>query len=137
MAKIREFLLDWHDSSNRLSRIHSNYSEEAFYRLKARYFAQWFFKTFPDNPPEIVVWGYGTTVKRKSSFLKQYGLTIRRYIDVKANMMHDEVIHYREVKHLKGIFVLSYVADRQGKLEIMQYLASCGFQEGKDFYMMA
>ena len=51
--------------------------------------------------------------------------------------MHDEVIHYREVKHLKGIFVLSYVADRQGKLEIMQYLASCGFQEGKDFYMMA
>lgn len=137
MAKIREFMLDWYDSPNRLSRIHSNYSEEAFYNLKARYFTGWFFKTFPDNPPEIVIWGYGPTVKRKSSFLKQYGLTIRRYIDVKANMRNNEVIHYRELQYSKDIFILSYVADRQGKLKILQYLASSGFQEGKDFYMMA
>ena len=137
MAKVQEFLLEWHDSPHRLSRNHHHYTQECFYRLKARYLAQWFSRTYPHNPPEVIIWGYGPAVKRKSGYLEQYGLTGRRYIDVKANAIHKEVLYYKEVKNLKNVLILSYVADRQGKQEIMKYLTSCGLQEGKDFLMMA
>ena len=137
MAKVPEFLLDWYDSPHRLSRNHDHYSEDAFYRLKAQYFTHWFLNTYNDSLPEIAIWGHGSAVKRKSRFLKQCGLTISAYIDVKPNTMQNEVIHYEEVKRLKNTMILSYVSDRQGRHQIWEYLVSCGFREGSNFYMMA
>ena len=41
ISKLPEFLLEWRDHSGRLSRIHPDYSLDAFLRVKARYLASW------------------------------------------------------------------------------------------------
>ncbi|MFY0652480.1 MAG: glycosyltransferase [Cyclobacteriaceae bacterium] len=135
MAKVNKTILDWYDDENRLSRKHPSYSIESFSRIKAEYFSYWFFKKFSQNQPHIFIWGTGSSVRKKSSLLKEYGMKIDKYIDV-AQSSSPSIIHYKELKLSDDIFILSYVSDRIGKEEIYQYLIDLGYTEGVNFYMM-
>ena len=137
VAKIPEYLLDWYDSAERLSRVDPRYSNEAFFRIKARYFSNWFQRNFKPGQREIWIWGFGKAVRDKSRWLSDNGLLIQGYIDVRERpMSRHKVIHYDMLKEQANPFVLSYVGDRKGKQLISKYLYDQDFVEGDDDYMM-
>ncbi|MCG8321992.1 MAG: glycosyltransferase [Cytophagales bacterium] len=139
-SKVREELLTWTDSPNRLSRVHPNYSQEAFYKVKTKYLVNWICRKFPAKLPEIWIWGWGKAVFQKSSYLPYHGLPITGYIDLSVNPARQKkrrVIHYSAIPGPENTLILSYVGDRVGKTKIYQYLVSRGYVAGVSFYMMA
>ena len=139
-AKIKKELLTWFDSPGRLSRVHPNYSQEAFYSTKTQYLANWVFRKFPAKMPQIWIWGWGKKVFQKSSYLQAYGLSVKGYIDVSirtAKQQKRNVIHYSEIPAPENTLILSYVGDRIGKIRISRFLVSKGYKAGVNFYMMA
>lgn len=138
IGKVPEYLLDWFDDANRLSRRHKKYSIEAFFRIKAEYFARWYISYFGAKKPQILIWGTGKPVKQKSQYLEEFGLDIAGYIDVldKKDYFFNgkPVFYYKDIP--ERIFILSYVGDRDGKKLIYEYLTSNGYEEGRNFYFM-
>jgi len=138
-SKIDGIILDWYDEETRLSRIHKRYSVEAFYRIKTKYFTKWFMNRFQQKLPPLLIWGTGKSVLQKSKYLDEYGLTISGYIDVVSKpdkkIRNKPVFYYKNIP--ENVFILSYVSDRVGRLEIHEYLIKKGYKEGKDFYLMA
>lgn len=135
MSKVDDIVLDWHDSHQRLSRNCSNYDARNFSKVKASYFAKWFFKKFQSRIPKIYIWGTGSVVRRKVQCLIEEGLSISKFIDVKQSQS-SSIIHFSELEFDEDIFVLNYVNDRKGKVEINRHLLKLGFIEGVSFYMM-
>lgn len=135
VGKVNQIVLDWHDSHGRLSRVSELYNESAFARIKAEYFSYWFRNTFGSNSPEVYIFGNGKVVKRKSKQLVNHGIDIAAYLDV-VNRNNPSTLYYKELEQINNPFVLSYVADRTGKLEVHAYLLSIGMKEGINFYMM-
>lgn len=137
-GKVDEVVLDWYDDENRLSRIHPNYDTEAFFNIKTSYFFKWFQKTFEFNPRPILIWGTGKSVLEKSSYLDEYNLEIVGYVDVIRKMDNHiqgkPVFFYEDIPD--GVFLLNYVSDRKGRLQIHEFLIKNNYEEGKDFYMM-
>jgi len=137
-TKLNNVILDWQDDENRLSRNHPNYTTDAFFQVKTKYFFSWYQKFFQSYIPPILVWGTGKSVLQKSRFLSEYDLKITGYIDVqdkKDRLVNGyPVFHYQEIP--SEAFILSYVSDRKGRIQIHDFLLRNGFEEGKDFYMM-
>ena len=137
-AKIDAVVLDWHDDEKRLSRSHPNYDTEAFFNVKTAYFFKWYKKTFEFNPRPILIWGTGKYVLDKSKYLYDYNLEIVGYIDViqrkEQKINGKPVIYYKDIP--QEVFILSYVSDRTGRLNIHDFLLNNNYEEGKDFYMM-
>ena len=139
-GKVNKELLTWSDLPGRLSRVHVNYGQREFYKVKARYLAKWAEKKYRHKLPDIWVWGWGKAVFQKSSYLQEYGLAIKGYIDVStstATPKKRKVIHYLQLPGPENTLVLSYVGDRLGKRKIHEFLVSRGYEEGVNFYMMA
>ena len=129
-AKVPQYLLDWYDSTNRLSRVDPRYSSEAVFKTKAVYFSKWFQKNYLPGEREIWIWGFGKAVREKSKWLKQNGITIQGFIDLKERKSDRyKVIHYSMLLDQHNPFVLSYVGDRKGKSMIAQYLNDNNFIE--------
>jgi len=135
MSKVDDIVLDWHDSHQRLSRNCTNYDASNFSKVKACYFSKWFFKKFQSRIPKIYIWGTGSVVRRKVQCLIEEGLSISKFIDVKQSQS-SSTIHFSELEFDEDIFVLNYVNDRKGKVEINRHLLKLGFIEGVSFYMM-
>ncbi|MBL6448921.1 glycosyltransferase [Fulvivirga sp. 29W222] len=138
MHKINEVLLDWYDTPERLSRTDLNYSNERFYKVKAlyllRYLKQQFLKT-----PAIYIWGAGRVVNNRTKPLLALGLNISKFIDVKVRK-DSKFLHYSQVpsQPSPGAFIiLCYISDRKGKVEVYNFLHNKGYEEGRDFLMMA
>lgn len=134
--KIDKPLLTWTDSPTRLTRIHPNYKRDNFFRLKAHYFSLWFKRTYTRYIPELWVCGVGKDVNQRVKWLKQFGLEIRGYIDVKSRTQSN-VIDYDRIYNLNNPFFLSYVSDRKGREDIREFLLKGGLHEGINFYMMS
>lgn len=138
IGKVNEFLLDWYDDQNRLSRRHRKYSSDAFYEIKSKYFAKWL-TSFFKSPPPILIWGTGKAVIQKSNWLEETGIEIDGYIDVvdkKDYWVRNKPVFYYEDLPRK-VLILSYVSDREGRIQIHDYLIKNGYREGYDFLMMA
>lgn len=138
MAKVPRYLLDWYDHTERLSRTHDHYSYQNFYRVKAKYLRLFLKRKFQEQLPEIWVWGAGRQVNNRVAPIVERGLHISKYIDVKRRSDNSgRFIHYSDIPEAGQVFILSYVTDRKGKKDIIQYLESKGYREGDDFLMMA
>lgn len=135
MSKVNEIVLDWHDSPERLSRAHTMYASEKFSSIKAKYFVKWLNGKHPSMDCKFYIWGTRSSVRKKIKPLEELGLPISKYIDVKRSQALNS-IYYQDLIFDANIFVLSYVSDRKGKLEIQDYLKKLGFKEGVQFYMM-
>ncbi len=133
-GKVEEELMEWSDYDSRLTRNHDNYSDDSFQKVKAEYFSKWYLEH--GHEKQIWVWGNGSSVKRKSSFLADFGLQISGYIDVNPRNQED-VIHYKDILSLNQPLILNYVADRNGRVEIQNWLNTNGFINGSDYWMMA
>ncbi len=137
IKKISEPVLKWHDSDTRLTRTQTIYSDSAFYRIKTRYLAIWLEKNNPFYP-RIAVWGASRISRRRARLLKQYGLEIECYIDIKRNRQLDqEVMYYNEIPSPDKIFILCYIKQMNARDEIQNFLHSRGYQEGLNYLLVS
>ena len=139
MTKVPQLLFEWHDTSGRLSRLHPNYNQEAFYDLKAKYLKKEILPRLKSNPSlGLWVWGTGKSIRRKVQPLLNYGLNIERYIEVKTPPYSSQSIcYYKDIPAPGEAIILSYVGDRNGKKEIEHYLDQKGHQEGVNYFMLS
>ncbi len=133
IGKVPEILLHWSDYSTRLTRTNPDYDDDRFQEVKAHYFNLWYKKNGHNRP--IWVWGNSRWVRKRVSFLQELGVSIAGYIDI-VHTSDEKVIHYETVGLIENPIILSYVADRKGKLEIQQWLDQQGYRCGKDYWMM-
>jgi len=131
MTKVDSTVLKWRDSENRLTRTDTRYSIEAFFKIKAKYLANWLQKNNP-HYPDILVWGAGRLSRRRSEYLVEYGIKITGYIDIKIK---NETIYYEDIPDASSAFIVSYVANRGARDQIRSYLVERGYQEEKQFIL--
>jgi len=133
IAKIAEVLLLWNDSSSRLTRIDTRYSQDAFYRTKTQYLLPWL-KLHTPLYPKIVVWGSGEKSRKRAALLKTAGIEIQFYIDINCKQKKD-CVHYTEIENAGQYFIVSYVSNWGARMKIKNYLLSKFYVEGKDFIL--
>jgi len=137
MAKVPETLLTWNDPPGRLSRVHSNYSVEHFYAMKAAYLARWL-AAHNRHHPRIVVVGAGRITRRRVDFLRRAGVEIGAYADIdraKAGRVVDgsPVIHHDDIPPPGSCFVVPFVGKVGAAEFIRAMLEARGFVRGRDF----
>jgi len=137
MAKLPDYLLDWHDSENRLTRSDKRYSFDAFYRTKTPYLVDYLKKNNPFHP-KVLVWGAGRLSGKRANLLKEYGIEIENFIDIHTKKLkRQDVIYYEELAPSGKHFVLSYVSNRGAREIIKSFLEKKGYTAGKDFLLIA
>jgi len=125
------------DSDTRLTRTQSIYSDSAFYRIKTKYLAKWLEKNNPFHP-HIAVWGASRISRRRARLLKQYGIEIEFYIDIRRNRQLDqEIVYYNEIPPPDKIFILCYIKQMDAREEIQDFLHSRGFKEGTNYLLIS
>lgn len=83
-AKLPQYLLEWTDRADRLTRSDLRYGTEAFFRIKAPYIARWLAANNPAHP-RVVVWGAGRTARMRFRFLAAEGVEPVAYVDIDPN----------------------------------------------------
>ncbi len=131
MEKVTQPVLKWRDSSTRLTRTDPRYSQDAFFRIKAKYLTCWLQKKNPHHP-NIFIWGAGRLSRRRSDYLLSEGINVLSYIDLKKSK---KTIHFSELPDPGSCFVVSYVANRGAREEIRSFLNERGFKEGIDYIL--
>lgn len=136
-GKITKVLFHWSDLPSRLTRNSSNYSQQAFLKVKADYFSKWLSHHF-EHQPEIFVFGTGKSVNRKLKPFLIKGIEVNKRVEVKRLSSYaQDTIHYSELPYSDGSqVVLSFIGDRIGKRNVEQHLQSLGYQKGQTYFMM-
>lgn len=129
MEKVNESILIWRDTESRLTRTDRRYSQDAFFRVKAKYLAKWLAINNPFHP-NIYIWGAGRLSRRRSDYLLEEGVNVIKYIDFKET---DKVLYYESIPEAKDAFVVSYVGNRGAREEIRIFLQQKGYNEGQNY----
>ena len=137
IEKLPDYLLNWHDSQNRLTRTNANYSYDAFYKIKTPFLAE-YLKKNNKFYPKTAIWGAGKISKKRSELLKEFGIIIDLYIDVSEKKIKQKnCIFYKDLPNAGNLFILSYVSNRGANQEIRQFLISKNYTEGTDFLIVS
>lgn len=131
MVKVNSVVLSWRDSETRLTRTDPRYSQDSFFRVKAKYLAKWLAMKNPHHP-KVYLWGAGRLSRRRSEYLLAEGIELVKYIDLKET---DQVLHYQSLPTTSDAFIISYVANRNASSQIRTFLNQKGFREGINFIM--
>ncbi len=133
MAKVENELLTWSDPPDRLSRIDTRYSVDAFYKIKAEYLAMWLRKKNPHHP-NVIIWGAERVTRKRAAILETFGLCITHYIDLKPRTLENgiPVIHHDDISDPDSCFVLPMVGNRGAREKIRAFLKARGFTEGQN-----
>ncbi|GAB4247345.1 MAG: glycosyltransferase family A protein [Ekhidna sp.] len=129
ISKVSVPVLRWFDSEHRLTRSDERYSQEAFFRVKAKYLATWLSNHNPFHP-HVYLWAGGRVSRKRGSYLIDQGIRIRKYIDV---VQRKDSIHFQDTPEPSVGFIVSYVANRGARDEIRTFLEQKGFVEGENF----
>lgn len=141
MEKLDRTLLTWHDQPDRLSRRDQRYSPEAFYKLKAKWIAEWL-RHEVDAARPVWIWGAGRPTRQRTAHLATHGVRAAGYIDVDAKKINRSVgglpvIAPDALAVHENPFVLGYVGTRGARDFIRADLGARGRMEGRDFIMCA
>jgi len=135
--KLPETVLKWYDSDTRLTRTQNIYSDNAFYRIKTKYLAEWLKINNPFHP-NVAIWGASRISRRRAKLLEQYGIIIYCYIDTKKGRQLDhKVIYYKNIPPPQEIFVLSYIKQMDNREQIRKFLNSKGYLEGENYLQVS
>jgi glycosyltransferase involved in cell wall biosynthesis len=118
-AKVPEVLLDWYDSTSRISRRDQRYSLEQFMACKANHLA-----ALPQvKKVGVAIAGAGPTGKSIGHYLQCEGIRIHRYYDV----------HPRRIGgHVHGVPVCSAEAIEPWNEQRPVHLAAAGLPEARE-----
>jgi glycosyltransferase involved in cell wall biosynthesis len=136
-AKIPEPLVLWNDHAGRLSRTHTNYAAEAFYRVKCRFLAAWLAENVPEER-RIIIFGTGSRPRLRADLLKGHGIPIHGFTDIKARAVPGiRFIPPDALATGQKYFFVNFTSKRGVREVIRAFLAERGFIEGRDFLMGA
>ena len=135
-GKTEEALLTWNDPPQRLSRTDGRYSVEAFYAMKCGYLQRWLEAHAAGR--EVWLWGAGRITRRRFDPLT--GVT--GFIDVDASKRgrHRDGREVRladDLPERSGSFILAGVGSRGARERIHAHLTRRGWEEGRDFLLVA
>lgn len=136
MVKIPFVLLDWRDSTHRLSRTHTRYRRDAFDKLRAHYLQQ---DPRLDSNRALAIWGAGRITRKRCNLLLQYGFPVTAWIDIDPRKIGNQingipVVDYGWLKNRSPRpFVLNYVTNHGARDEITAILSDFDYVEGRDF----
>jgi hypothetical protein len=123
-AKLPQFLLEWTDRQDRLTRSDPRYGAEAFFRVKAPYIARWLAVNNPAHP-RVVVWGAGRTARRRFRYLAAEGVEPIAYVDIDPKKIGWKIagVPVISADEIPGAaLVLIYVGKRGARRLIENYL---------------
>ncbi|GAB4429272.1 MAG: glycosyltransferase family A protein [Turneriella sp.] len=134
-AKVPETVLDWFDSTSRLSRTHNNYARAAFDSVRLRYLAQ----VLPQLSAGRPLWVCGGRyARRKARRLKQMGIAISGVVDIIARRLDTlKAMTYNELPAPGELFLVSFVSNRGAYRIIEDVLTSKGYAAERDFVLAA
>lgn len=136
-SKLPEMLMEWRDHAERLSRNHPDYSETAFFRIKAQYFRRWLDK-HPGGDRPLIVCGGSRNIQERMALLLEAGILISAYTDVVVR--NGNPLPFVPIENLPepgGAFVISLIGQRGVRDEIRKLLTGRGYREEQDFLMLA
>jgi glycosyltransferase involved in cell wall biosynthesis len=138
IEKVNDYVLKWYDSDKRLTRTHSAYTEEAFYRIKTQYLVRRL-KKINNHFPEVYIWGASKRSRQRADLLNQHGISIRAYIDTKTSrqLVGAHVIYYKNLPKKENAFILVYMGLDHARKKICDFLQSKGYKEGKNFILVS
>ena len=135
-AKVPECLLQWRDSSGRLTRSDARYGEKARQRMRAHYLAA----ISSVRERGVVIAGAGPIGKSLARELLALGVTVHGFFDVHPRRL-GEIIHGAEVagpedfgRRWRGAVMLSAVGLAGVREEIRGLAAAAGYEEGRDLW---
>ncbi|MDX5321767.1 MAG: glycosyltransferase [Bacteroidota bacterium] len=132
LEKIPEIGLIWKDSASRLSRNHPNYSDEAFFRVKAKYLLPLC------TGKRILMCGSSEQAQLRQSYLETAGISVWKWTDInpKKNIDH----HYLNPSDLlfeEDILVLSLIAQSGTREKVAAFFSEKGYTPGVNFFSCA
>ena len=137
MAKLKEVILEWHDSKQRLTRTDPIYSDQSFYRIKSLYLAKFLSKINPFHP-KVAVWGASRISRRRARILEEHGISISTYIDTKkGRQIERDVIYYEDLPQAGTLFILTYIRQMDNRERIQAFLEERGYVEGSDYLLVS
>ncbi len=137
IAKIKDTVIRWYDSSTRLTRTDERYSTLAFYETKSKYLKQ-SLKAINPHHPEIYVWGASRLMRRRASILENHEIQIKAFVDItKKRQIDKTIIHYKDLPGPEEAFILVYVPQVKIRNKIGSFLHKIGYVEGKHFLFVA
>ncbi|MFP4620407.1 MAG: glycosyltransferase family 2 protein [Bacteroidales bacterium] len=137
IRKIPFYILEWHDYENRLTRNHTDYSDEAFYRIKTYYLVKWLERNNSFHP-RVMVWGASRISRARAELLESYGIKITAFIDIKkTRQLNKDLIYYQDLPDSGHNFILVYVRQWYAKPKIKDFLCQRGYEEGKNFLFIS
>ena len=138
MEKLPQVLLEWRESSTRLSRVSENYSRKAFDSIRARYLSR---DTRIQHKP-VAFWGAGRKTRKRAQYLRDRGFEPEVWIDIdpwKIGNRIDgiEVVEpawlERAARDGNKPFVLNYVTNHGARDIARTYLERIGYNMGRDY----
>ena len=140
MAKLPEYLLDWYDSTERLSRQDPRYSPQSFYETKAKHLGHWLNQSANNRP--IWIWGAGRITRKRASLLLNKGIKFSGYIDIDPRKIGGhvnglQVIRPEDIPVIENPYIVSYVGNRGAREDIRKFLKDLGLTEERDFILAA
>lgn len=137
IGKVKETILRWYDSENRLTRNDSIYSNDSFYKAKSPYLAKHLRKINP-HYPIVAIWGAGKIPRKRAQILLDYGIEIEQYIDItKKRQISEKLIFYKDIPPKGEIFILVYVKQKEMRDNVEVFLKSRDYIEGVDYLLVS
>jgi glycosyltransferase involved in cell wall biosynthesis len=139
-AKIQRLLYFWRERPDRLSRVGTAYTTDAFLRCKAH-----FLVAGPlAGTSRVVVWGAGQTGRRLSRHLLEAGGSVEAFVDIDplkiGRTVRDRPVLAPEDLGSRlgtGTVVLAAVASRGARDLIRSRVDALGLTEGESFWCVA
>jgi len=136
IGKVREHLLDWRESSDRLSRTDASYGEDAFRRCKIHYIGNRI------GIRNVVVCGAGPVGKAFAVALQSEGHEVAAFVDLDPRKIGQEihgapVVHPDAVGEYRGCYFLAAVGSPKGRGELRGLLNGEGLREPEEFCAVA
>ncbi len=139
--KLNDILLEWFDSSGRVSRNQSQYSQEAFQYTKALYLKSWLIEKGLDGR-SICAWGVGVIAKKQAKILSQNNIRIKKFYDIdplKIGKTVDvaPVCNIEEISPRNHEFLLILAGARSIKPKIRSFLNKKKLIAGEHYLFLA
>lgn len=132
VEKLPTPLLDWQDSTSRLTRTDERYDSEAFFQIKTYYLAKHLKKI---NQSHVWIWGAGKLGLKRSQLLLRHRITIDGYIDIKKDkqLTNYPCVHFHDIQPSTQPFIISYITNRDRRDEVRDFLNAKGYEEDTNY----
>ena len=139
--KLNDILLEWVDSSGRVSRNQPQYSQEAFQYTKALYLKSWLIEKGLDGR-SICAWGAGEIATKHAKILSQNNIRIKKFYDIdplKIGKTVDmaPVCNIEEISPRNHEFLLILAGARSIKPKIRSFLNKKKLIAGEHYLFLA